>query len=91
MDKLKSCKLATRLASDALERRLGFFERLRLRLHLSMCRSCNDCKKEMEILHRTLLRLQEKDAVEGGPSLSDSDKQAIRTALQETSSTSASH
>ncbi|MDQ6986893.1 MAG: hypothetical protein Q9M25_03715 [Mariprofundaceae bacterium] len=90
MNKLKSCKLATRLASDALERRLGFFEKLRLRLHLAMCRSCDDCKKEMEILHHTLCRLQEKDA-DAGPSLSESDKQAIRTALQEIDSASASH
>jgi len=90
MNKLKSCKLATRLASDALERRLGFFEKLRLRLHLSMCRACNDCKKEMEILHHALRRLQEKDDAEG-PSMSESDKQAIRAALQEIDSASASH
>jgi len=90
MNNIKSCKLATRLVSDAMERRLGFFERLRLRLHLSMCRSCNDCKKEMEILHRALLRLQDNDNVEG-PSLSDADKQAIQTALQEIDSASASH
>jgi len=90
MDKLKSCKLATRLASEALDRPLGFFERLRLRLHLSMCHSCNDCKKEMDILHDTLRRLQQS-APSKGASLSAADKKAIREAIRETSSPSTSH
>jgi len=90
MDKLKSCKLATRLASEALDRPLGFFERLRLRLHLSMCNSCNDCEKEMNTLHKTLLRLQ-KNTPSNGPSLSAADKQAIHKAIHETGSASTSH
>jgi len=76
-----ACKLATRLASDALERPLSFFEGLRLRLHLAMCSPCRLCKREMELLRNVLRRLQNRE-MSDMPSLSDSDRQAIRRSLQ---------
>jgi len=81
MNNNRACKLATRLASDALDRRLSFLERLRLRLHLAMCDPCRTCKDEMKLLHKVLKQLQGKsDPDQSG--LSDKDRDAIRLALQ---------
>jgi len=81
MNNNRACKLATRLASDALERRLSFFERLRLRLHLAMCDPCRTCKNEMKLLHEVLKQLQGKSGPDQS-TLSDKDRDAIRLALQ---------
>ncbi|MBW2735057.1 MAG: zf-HC2 domain-containing protein [Deltaproteobacteria bacterium] len=35
-----SCKDTTRLASDAMDRELPFWQRTQLRLHLMMCKHC---------------------------------------------------
>jgi predicted anti-sigma-YlaC factor YlaD len=81
MHKDSSCKLATRLASDALERPLSMFERLRLRLHLAMCHPCRLSTHEMQMLQNVLKRFQEKDILEQ-PSLSEADREAIRRSLR---------
>jgi len=82
MIKDRACKLATRLASDALERPLSSLERLRLRLHLAMCKSCRTCKDEMKLLHDVLKKLQDRD-ISSQHSLPEKDREAIRRSLKE--------
>lgn len=50
-----SCKDATRLCSDALERELSLRERLSLRMHLAMCAGCTRFEEQLAVL-RTLSR-----------------------------------
>lgn len=50
-----SCKDATRLCSDALERELSLRERLSLRMHLAMCAGCSRFEEQLAAL-RTLSR-----------------------------------
>ncbi|MHB1375792.1 MAG: zf-HC2 domain-containing protein [Thauera sp.] len=50
-----SCKDATRLCSDALERDLSLRERLSLRMHLAMCAGCTRFEEQLSVL-RTLSR-----------------------------------
>ena len=52
-----SCKEVTRLVSQGLDRRLGWFERLRLRVHLAICEGCTNFKKQMDFLRRALREL----------------------------------
>jgi hypothetical protein len=52
-----SCKEVTRLVSQGLDRRLGFFERLRLRVHLRICDGCTNFKKQMDFLRQAVARL----------------------------------
>ena len=56
-----TCKEASRLVSQGLDRRLGPFERLRLRLHLALCDGCANFKKQMDFLRKALSRLAERD------------------------------
>lgn len=62
--KLLSCKEASQLASQGLDRRLGFAERVALRLHLAMCRGCRNVADEMAFLRKAVTRLAERA---GGP------------------------
>ncbi len=49
-----SCKKATELICQSLDRPLSFWERLELRLHLWMCGGCSNFKKQSEALDRLL-------------------------------------
>ena len=42
-----TCKKATRLMSDSLDRPLGRGERLNLRLHLFFCRGCRAFRSQI--------------------------------------------
>jgi predicted anti-sigma-YlaC factor YlaD len=55
-----SCKEVTRLVSQGLDRRLGFVERLRLRVHLWICDGCTNFSKQMAFLRKALSTLAER-------------------------------
>ena len=57
-----SCKEVTRLVSQGLERRLGFFERLRLRVHLAICDGCTNFKRQTDFLRQAVARLASRTA-----------------------------
>ena len=56
-----TCKEATRLASQGLDRRLGLAERVALRLHLAICDGCSNFKKQVAFLRKAMRRLAESD------------------------------
>jgi hypothetical protein len=56
-----SCKEVTRLVSQGLDRRLGFTERLRLRVHLLICDGCSNFTRQMAFLRRAVQRLANRD------------------------------
>ncbi len=49
---MQSCKRATELMSQQLERELSASEKLGLRMHLMMCRHCRKCDTQFKVLHR---------------------------------------
>jgi hypothetical protein len=55
-----TCKEVSRLVSQGLDRRLGWSERLTLRLHLAICDGCTNFKKQMDFLRRALRELGSK-------------------------------
>jgi hypothetical protein len=52
-----TCKEASRLVSEGLDRRLGFFERVGLRLHLAICDGCTNFQRQMAFLRRAVREL----------------------------------
>jgi hypothetical protein len=52
-----TCKEVSRLVSQGLDRRLGFIERLRLRVHLAICGGCSNFKKQVEFLRKAVKQL----------------------------------
>lgn len=47
-----SCRDATRLMSEAQDRKLGLAERLQLDMHLAMCKGCRNFNEQMAFLRR---------------------------------------
>jgi hypothetical protein len=60
MKPLLSCKEVSQLVSQGLDRRLGWLERARLRLHLLICDGCTNFNKQMQFLRKALARLAEQ-------------------------------
>jgi predicted anti-sigma-YlaC factor YlaD len=50
-----TCKAASELVSQSLDRRLGLIERWRLQAHLKVCSACMNFKNQMSFL-RTAIR-----------------------------------
>jgi hypothetical protein len=53
-----TCKEASRLVSQGLDRELGFGERLRLRVHLLICNACTNFSRQLDFLRRAVQRLE---------------------------------
>jgi hypothetical protein len=51
-----SCMQASRLQSQALDRRLDFGERVSLRLHTAICDACTQTARQMDFLRRAMAR-----------------------------------
>ncbi len=54
VDMMLSCKEASRLMSQALDRKLGVKERLLLRFHLMMCAACSRVERQFLLLRRAI-------------------------------------
>lgn len=77
-----SCRRAADMVSQGLDRRLGLGERLRLRLHLAMCRSCARYQAQLRFLRRAMTGLTRRPAArEQGPRLPEDARERIRRRL----------
>ena len=57
-----SCKEASRLVSQGLDRKLGFGERVMLRVHLTICDGCTNFKDQAAFLRKAMSRLGDETA-----------------------------
>ena len=57
-----SCKEASRLVSQGLDRKLGFGERVMLRVHLTICDGCTNFKDQVAFLRKAVSRLGDETA-----------------------------
>lgn len=53
-----SCKQASKLVSQSLDRPLTWSERMQLKLHLLMCNPCTQFKRQLNMLRSALQRLR---------------------------------
>lgn len=70
------CREISQLVSDGYERRLSPGERLRMRLHLWMCRPCSSYSANLSRLDRVFAGIR-KRADERAPCLTERDRQKI--------------
>jgi len=52
-----TCKDASQLMSQSLDRRLGLFERVGLRFHLLICHSCQIAYRQLNFMHQLCKRI----------------------------------
>ena len=57
-----SCKEAARLVSQGLDRKLGFGERITLRVHLAICNGCTNFKDQVAFLRKAMSRLADDNS-----------------------------
>jgi len=79
-----SCKKASRLMSEGMDRRLSIKEMMRLKVHLMMCGACIQVLKQLKGLRR-LLRAYRKHLLiksTSFPRLSQSAKDKIKQVIQ---------
>ena len=79
-----SCKEVSVLVSAALDRRLTYWERLKVRLHLFICKACANFSKQMTVLRAATRRLaEERDTASMSEArLSEQARTRIRDVLQ---------
>jgi hypothetical protein len=56
-----TCKEASRLISEGMDRRLSFIERLALRLHVGVCDACTRFSRQLRFLRRALQKMPGPD------------------------------
>jgi len=61
MTLMMSCKEVSRLVSQGLDRRLGFGERVALRMHLAICEGCGNFERQLRILREAVRQLGEAE------------------------------
>ncbi len=61
MKLLPDCREVSRLVSDGLDRDLGTLDRVRLRVHLSMCAGCTHFNQQMRLIRGAMQRLGRDD------------------------------
>ncbi|HEY9197929.1 MAG TPA: zf-HC2 domain-containing protein [Gammaproteobacteria bacterium] len=77
-----TCKDASRLVSEGLERPLGWRERWALRLHLWLCDNCRRFERQIRLLRRALRSLSRRAETDPhGPALSSGARERIRKAV----------
>ena len=59
------CKEVARLVSQGLDRRLGFGERVALRIHFAICEGCSNFDRQMKLLREAVQQLGEVDGPRG--------------------------
>lgn len=57
---MMNCREATRMLSEAGERRLGLGERLSLRLHLALCGACRRFGQQVGLLRQAMRAFRER-------------------------------
>ena len=76
------CKEASHLVSDAFERELKFTERLRLRLHLLICRMCRNHVSSVSFMNQLFEKIRSQ-ADEQGTCLPEKARQRIQEKLNQ--------
>jgi len=80
-----SCRRASELVSEGMERPLTLMERISLKIHELICPPCVECDKQLHDLHTIVSHMDEHISDNGheGPCLSDQARKSIEIAVQQ--------
>jgi hypothetical protein len=76
------CQQATRLQSEAMDRRLSFFQKLGLRLHLFLCKWCRRYGEQLKFLRSAARESEEHESRQEPERLSPEARQRIKQRLE---------
>lgn len=79
-----TCKEVTHLASDSMDRPLGIFDRVRMKLHLLVCKWCARYYQQIRAMHEAFRRHGTSvSELEQGVNLSAQAKDRIKQSLHQ--------
>jgi hypothetical protein len=78
-----SCREATRLISESLDRRLTLRERISLRVHLFVCKICTRYRQQVLFIRETLRLYEAAEDCPAPVSLSPETRDRIKRLLDE--------
>ena len=78
-----SCKEITQLISEGLDRRLSFWQRVGLRLHLMMCGACTAYRRQITALNKLVSAHFGESGSAGPHLLSGEVRQRIKATLRD--------
>jgi hypothetical protein len=76
-----TCRQATRLQSDAMDRPLSFCEKLGLRLHLFLCKWCRRYGEQLKFLRSAAHQCEEHESYQQTQRLSPEARERIKQTL----------
>jgi hypothetical protein len=81
-----NCKAVTRMVSESMDRKLPFYQRIGIRMHLLMCRLCSRYRRQLSFLRETIrLQAASSEDIESAivlpPGARERIKRSIRNAL----------
>jgi exonuclease VII large subunit len=76
------CREVARLLSREQEAPLPWITRLRMKIHLRFCQLCQRYREQLQMVHRLVRGLAEREARDESEQLSDEAKARIREALK---------
>ncbi|MCG6936924.1 MAG: zf-HC2 domain-containing protein [Gammaproteobacteria bacterium] len=89
-----SCKEVCHFVSESLDQQLPWYTRLRVRLHLFICKACRRMVKQMALLQTAAWfygATDEQTSTEENDTLSENARSRILKQLQQANSGSADH
>ncbi len=79
-----SCKKVAELASQSLDSRLSFRQRIAFRMHLMVCDLCSQYVAQLRFLHKSMSSYDEHfDSIDSEIKLSDERREQIRQVIKE--------
>jgi hypothetical protein len=81
-----NCKAVTRMVSESMDRKLPFYQRMGIRMHLLMCKLCFRYRRQLLFLRETIrLQAASSEDIESAivlpPGARERIKRSIRNAL----------
>ena len=84
-----SCKEVMQLASEQLDRKLPFWTRVSLRMHVILCRGCSRYRRQITALDRVVVdHYRSDEAAETSERLPDHALRRIKSSLRSSASSS---
>lgn len=76
-----TCREASMLVSQSIERRLPWRSRVALRLHLLACAACTQFKRQAELIHRAAREYARRLPAAADLGLSEAARERLRRAV----------
>lgn len=80
--RLPTCKEVTRMASDAMERKLSLRQRIDFKLHLLICSLCMRYVKQLEMMREIAHQHPEKSEAAAATKLPPASRERMKQALR---------